>query len=108
MVGYHQPNLKRDTGKTLKRWPVLVDHYSKFSGKLIDTIQGLAVLPENTNAVMANAQANRNISVQIGDTTIYQSIASSDPQKATSLSSDAYNKANRLTYQNLMSAISPN
>lgn len=84
------------------------DEMSKFSGKLIDTIQNLAFFPENANAVMANAQANRNISVQIGDTTIHQSIASSDPQKAASLSSDAYSKANRLTYQNLMSAISPN
>ena len=26
MVGYHQTNQKTDTGKTLKRWPVLVDH----------------------------------------------------------------------------------
>lgn len=27
-VGYHQMNRKVDTGKTLKRWPVFVDHYS--------------------------------------------------------------------------------
>lgn len=26
MVGYHQTNQKTDTGKTLTRWPVLVDH----------------------------------------------------------------------------------
>ena len=26
-MGYHQTNRKTDTGKTLKRWPVLVDHY---------------------------------------------------------------------------------
>ncbi|MGD8106391.1 GNAT family N-acetyltransferase [Pantoea sp. FN0302] len=26
-VGYHQMNRKVDTGKTLKRWPVFVDHY---------------------------------------------------------------------------------
>ncbi|MBV4414051.1 hypothetical protein J0B02_14715, partial [Enterobacteriaceae bacterium YMB-R22] len=26
-VDYHQTNRKTDTGKTLKRWPVLVDHY---------------------------------------------------------------------------------
>ncbi|MBW7626789.1 hypothetical protein K1J22_22140, partial [Enterobacter kobei] len=24
--GYHQTNQKTDTGKTLTRWPVLVDH----------------------------------------------------------------------------------
>ena len=28
MVGYHQTNQKTDTGKTLKPWPVLVDHYN--------------------------------------------------------------------------------
>ncbi|MBA8267933.1 hypothetical protein HVY28_14400 [Escherichia fergusonii] len=28
-VGYPQTNRKTDTGKTLKRWPVLVDHYTK-------------------------------------------------------------------------------
>ena len=28
-VGYHQTNRKTDTGKTLKRWPVLVDHYKE-------------------------------------------------------------------------------
>ena len=27
-VDYHQTNRKVDTGKTLKRWPVLVDHYN--------------------------------------------------------------------------------
>uniref|UniRef100_UPI00189A672B autotransporter outer membrane beta-barrel domain-containing protein n=1 Tax=Escherichia coli TaxID=562 RepID=UPI00189A672B len=26
--GYHQTNQKTDTGKTLTRWPVLVDHNS--------------------------------------------------------------------------------
>ncbi|EJV6391302.1 hypothetical protein N7J36_002462 [Escherichia coli] len=26
-VGCHQMNRKTDTGKTLKRWPVFVDHY---------------------------------------------------------------------------------
>ncbi|MFP1926837.1 hypothetical protein ACLEEA_15325, partial [Lonsdalea quercina] len=25
---YHQTNRKTDTGKTLKRWPVLVDHFT--------------------------------------------------------------------------------
>lgn len=28
MVGYHQTNQKTDTGKTLTRWPVFVDHYT--------------------------------------------------------------------------------
>lgn len=30
-VGYHQTNRKTDTGKTLKLWPVLVDHYKKIA-----------------------------------------------------------------------------
>ncbi|MEM7840227.1 hypothetical protein Q4R21_18595, partial [Morganella morganii] len=27
-VDYHQTNQKTDSGKTLKPWPVLVDHYT--------------------------------------------------------------------------------
>ncbi|WP_404931996.1 hypothetical protein, partial [Providencia rettgeri] len=27
-VDYHQTNQKTNTGKTLKPWPILVDHYS--------------------------------------------------------------------------------
>ncbi|WP_409033706.1 hypothetical protein, partial [Klebsiella pneumoniae] len=27
MVGYRQTNQKTDTGKTLTRWPVFVDHF---------------------------------------------------------------------------------
>jgi hypothetical protein len=29
MVGYRQTNQKTDTGKTLTRWPVFVDHFSR-------------------------------------------------------------------------------
>ncbi|HEE4137064.1 TPA: hypothetical protein R7D44_005486 [Klebsiella pneumoniae] len=36
MVGYHQTNQKTDTGKTLTRWPVLVDHNNNPSDTLID------------------------------------------------------------------------
>ncbi|WP_348625424.1 hypothetical protein, partial [Klebsiella pneumoniae] len=28
MVGYRQTNQKTDTGKTLTRWPVFVDHFT--------------------------------------------------------------------------------
>ncbi|MEQ4659659.1 DUF4054 domain-containing protein, partial [Providencia manganoxydans] len=28
---YHQTNQKTNTGKTLKPWPILVDHYSRAS-----------------------------------------------------------------------------
>jgi hypothetical protein len=33
-VGYHQTNRKTDTGKTLKRWPVFVDHFTKEAEEL--------------------------------------------------------------------------
>ena len=29
MVGYRQTNQKTDTGKTLTRWPVFVDHFNR-------------------------------------------------------------------------------
>ncbi|MCJ2221752.1 hypothetical protein MJ634_001605, partial [Providencia rettgeri] len=29
-VDYHQTNQKTNTGKTLKPWPILVDHYIHF------------------------------------------------------------------------------
>ncbi|OVJ38368.1 hypothetical protein B8Z93_13555 [Klebsiella pneumoniae] len=29
MVGYRQTNQKTDTGKTLTRWPVFVDHFNE-------------------------------------------------------------------------------
>ena len=29
MVGYRQTNQKTDTGKTLTRWPVFVDHFKQ-------------------------------------------------------------------------------
>ena len=36
MVGYRQTNQKTDTGKTLTRWPVFVDHFN------IDTLRRMA------------------------------------------------------------------
>ncbi|EFB3355260.1 hypothetical protein DV721_25830 [Klebsiella pneumoniae] len=49
MVGYHQTNQKTDTGKTLTRWPVFVDHFTaeealKRIGDYLRHI--LSVLPE--------------------------------------------------------------
>ena len=41
MVGYRQTNQKTDTGKTLTRWPVFVDHFSGMGTKAHD----LFVLP---------------------------------------------------------------
>nr|MBQ0522882.1 hypothetical protein [Proteus mirabilis] len=32
-VDYHQTNQKTNTGKTLKPWPILVDHYIKSISK---------------------------------------------------------------------------
>ncbi|PLG84016.1 hypothetical protein B6J19_26240 [Klebsiella quasipneumoniae] len=37
MVGYRQTNQKTDTGKTLTRWPVFVDHFKPESeGATVD------------------------------------------------------------------------
>ncbi|STH57156.1 DLP12 prophage; DNA base-flipping protein [Escherichia coli] len=33
-------NRKTDTGKTLKRWPVFVDHYSYETKDLVDVVTG--------------------------------------------------------------------
>ena len=43
MVGYRQTNQKTDTGKTLTRWPVFVDHFNNEAGlpKKKDEILGL-------------------------------------------------------------------
>ncbi len=41
MVGYPQTNRKIDTGKTLTRWPVFVDHFNLFifRGRRGDTVK---------------------------------------------------------------------
>ncbi|MDI7245843.1 hypothetical protein QML58_21230, partial [Providencia rettgeri] len=33
-VDYHQTNQKTNTGKTLKPWPILVDHYKRTQREL--------------------------------------------------------------------------
>ncbi|MGY7754662.1 Rrf2 family transcriptional regulator, partial [Klebsiella pneumoniae] len=38
MVGYRQTNQKTDTGKTLTRWPVFVDHFR--AGNLVISQRG--------------------------------------------------------------------
>jgi len=42
MVGYHQTNQKIDTGKTLMRWPIFVDHYRYTADKkfTLNTMSG--------------------------------------------------------------------
>ncbi|WP_407842618.1 hypothetical protein, partial [Enterobacter hormaechei] len=34
-VGYPQTNRKTDTGKTLKPWPVLVDHFKQLNPSML-------------------------------------------------------------------------
>ena len=72
---------------------------------LIEAINRLLYLPENMNALIANAQTIKHIYIQMGNTTINQNIVSNDPHKAASLSADTFNKTNKLTYQNLTSFI---
>jgi hypothetical protein len=37
-VDYHQTNQKIDTGKTLTRWPVFVDHFTEITGRSIEEV----------------------------------------------------------------------
>ncbi|MBQ0608845.1 hypothetical protein MJ634_019960, partial [Providencia rettgeri] len=39
-VDYHQTNQKTNTGKTLKPWPILVDHYTRETGFKVGREQG--------------------------------------------------------------------
>ncbi|MDA6239057.1 MmcQ/YjbR family DNA-binding protein, partial [Escherichia coli] len=47
--GYHQTNQKTDTGKTLTRWPVLVDHNTQI--KVEDVLFAMVKEVENRPAV---------------------------------------------------------
>ncbi|MEQ4658782.1 tyrosine-type recombinase/integrase, partial [Providencia manganoxydans] len=48
---YHQTNQKTNTGKTLKPWPILVDHYIEISGRL----EVAARLQQRVTAIMRYA-----------------------------------------------------
>ena len=50
-VGCPQTNRKTDTGKTLKPWPVLVDHYTNGTRKIIDKNETFAELLKLTGMV---------------------------------------------------------
>ena len=39
MVGYPQTNRKIDTGKTLTRWPVFVDHFNALTQYIQDELR---------------------------------------------------------------------
>ncbi|MDZ0476394.1 hypothetical protein M2S24_19295, partial [Klebsiella pneumoniae] len=58
MVGYRQTNQKTDTGKTLTRWPVFVDHFnSNWNSPLAHQAAGAQVNQQNTyNIYGGNAQ----------------------------------------------------
>ncbi len=43
MVGYRQTNQKTDTGKTLTRWPVFVDHFTLLGTALYTELKNKAV-----------------------------------------------------------------
>ncbi|ELO1859407.1 DDE-type integrase/transposase/recombinase [Escherichia coli] len=50
-MGYPQTNRKIDTGKTLTRWPVFVDHFNLFSRKII----GWSMQSRMTKDIVLNA-----------------------------------------------------
>ncbi|OHY48227.1 hypothetical protein BBX45_11200 [Proteus mirabilis] len=82
------------------------------SGGLIDAINKLAYLPDNMNAMIANARANAggNASSTRNDinVTVKQDIRTNDPVKAANLSASGTDMAIKRTYQNMQSAITPN
>ena len=56
MVGYPQTNRKIDTGKTLTRWPVFVDHFTIATlTAAIASGMGVAVLPESAARSLCGA-----------------------------------------------------
>lgn len=79
------------------------------SGGLIDAINQLAYLPDNMNAMIANARANAggNTSSTRNDinVTVKQDIRTSDPVKAANLSASGTDMALKRTYMNSQSAI---
>ncbi|UXK12936.1 GNAT family N-acetyltransferase [Erwinia pyrifoliae] len=57
MVGCHQTNQKIDTGKTLTRWPVFVDHFNNIAwqdnwGFSPTTSEEIAIATENVQNIM--------------------------------------------------------
>ncbi len=66
-MGYHQTNRKTDTGKTLTRWPVLVDHYNVV--KLDSNTYRVKVIDEQQKGV---AQPNLLIQIDQFDITRQQ------------------------------------
>ncbi|HEM7578043.1 TPA: hypothetical protein U2J86_005095, partial [Serratia marcescens] len=79
------------------------------SGSLIDAINQLAYLPDNMNAMIANARANAggNTSSTRSDinVTVKQDIRTSDPVKAANLSASGTDMALKRTYLNSQSAM---
>ena len=62
MVGYHQTNQKTDTGKTLTRWPVLVDHNNTVFFLCCEYLKNLCYVvthwhPQNTTLIMVLAKS---------------------------------------------------
>ncbi|MEY0869919.1 hypothetical protein AB7203_21605, partial [Providencia alcalifaciens] len=53
---YHQTNQKTNTGKTLKPWPILVDHYTALQSgamRMIDFVkylQSINIIPQDEKA----------------------------------------------------------
>ncbi len=81
------------------------------SGGLIDAINKLAYLPDNMNAMIANARANSggNTSSTRNDinVTVKQDIRTNDPVKAANLSTSGTDMALKRAYANSQSAINP-
>ena len=71
MVGYRQTNQKTDTGKTLTRWPVFVDHFNSKGYQYLHTKDFVSALRRrgiHLSEVEANAWIAREQSYFIDRT----------------------------------------
>ena len=55
-VGCHQMNRKTDTGKTLKRWPVFVDHYKACNSVPVYALHWADTLHERHRSMVFSQQ----------------------------------------------------
>ncbi|WP_227651898.1 hypothetical protein [Klebsiella pneumoniae] len=68
MVGYRQTNQKTDTGKTLTRWPVFVDHFKLELANLMTELASVKMEVITTQALLFDAeQKNKQLEEQLKD-----------------------------------------
>ncbi|PLD19443.1 hypothetical protein B6J54_26340 [Klebsiella quasipneumoniae] len=61
MVGYRQTNQKTDTGKTLTRWPVFVDHFSLHHFRERIIVSQVPVVAGRCNSCLLQKSGGRSL-----------------------------------------------